>query len=364
LAQCFAVEVSEYAANADTDKCPTFQYEKLDRRFSSAVPGANILRGEGANEPGELALRLYLHIGIGKTGTSAIQRTLDQNYHCLLSQGVLYPLSGREGQAAHHWLAPFGAPELGPTEEALYDALDAELDASPASVAILSSEQFCYCTPGVVEGVARRFDKHDVKIIFFVRRQTELVPSAFIQKVRSGEAAAGDIEGYYEQALADRSFFFNDRLDPWTRYFGRRSVIVRLYDPLFMQNGDSVSDFLHAIGLAGLTAGDGPVRENAGIGGQFLPLIEAFDMLAGESAARDAFLQSLSLASQEVPAAPIIDDSFASRIVQDHRADNEQFARNYLSRDRARAFLSPPASRQSALDGAIERARLGRARAR
>ena len=39
--------------------------------------------------------RFFLHIGLMKTGTTALQRTLAQNYDELMRDGVLYPKTAR-----------------------------------------------------------------------------------------------------------------------------------------------------------------------------------------------------------------------------------------------------------------------------
>jgi len=286
-------------------------------------------------------LRVYFHIGIGKTGTTSLQRALDENFDRLLSRNVLYPRAGRQGQAAHHWLAILNTARPGPDQRALFDALDAELADTPATAAILSSEAFCYCRASYIEWLAQRFSAHDVRIVFYVRRQSELVASSFVEKVRMRAWPPTDFAGYYAFERDIGAWRYTRLIRPWEKHFGRGALMVRVYDRSLMREGDSVGDFLHLLGLAGLV--DSSPRSNAAIADQLLPLVGAYDEIVGkDGAARRDFLDALARASADLAAEPIVDAEFARRIDDDHRADNEEFARRYLRRDQARALLSAP----------------------
>ena len=40
-------------------------------------------------------MRVILHIGSNKTGTTALQKTFSKNYDALYGAGILYPVAGR-----------------------------------------------------------------------------------------------------------------------------------------------------------------------------------------------------------------------------------------------------------------------------
>jgi len=48
---------------------------------------------------------VYLHIGMGKAGTSALQHFFKMNSAKLLKHGILYPATDAENNVAHHQFA-------------------------------------------------------------------------------------------------------------------------------------------------------------------------------------------------------------------------------------------------------------------
>lgn len=48
---------------------------------------------------------IYLHIGMSKTGTTSLQRTLAENTNILNKANILYPNSMRPNTLSHHQLA-------------------------------------------------------------------------------------------------------------------------------------------------------------------------------------------------------------------------------------------------------------------
>lgn len=69
---------------------------------------------------------IYLHIGIGKTGTSSIQKFLYLNRDKLLDDNTLYPLSGIQNYA-HFKLAELGQESFSEETLSLYNDLLEEI---------------------------------------------------------------------------------------------------------------------------------------------------------------------------------------------------------------------------------------------
>lgn len=142
--------------------------------------------------------RLILHIGMHKTGSSAIQRFLSLNRYPLRLFGVYYPRSfGADGrrQPKHNALftaisheADKGAPHpvLGPSAALVADVA-ARIERAPCRVAILSAEGFSGERPVFARALAPLAARFDVRVIVFLRRPDLWVESFYRQMVMSRE---------------------------------------------------------------------------------------------------------------------------------------------------------------------------------
>ena len=124
---------------------------------------------------------IYLHIGIGKTGTSAIQKTLFENRESLLNNDIYIPLVGlANNNIGHHELAPFEDDVPNTNTIDLYNKLLREIELTSQSKILISSENFCYCKLNFIEFVQQKFNQFNVKIILFLREQVKLVESTYL----------------------------------------------------------------------------------------------------------------------------------------------------------------------------------------
>ena len=91
-------------------------------------------------------MRVWIHIGTHKTGSTSIQAFLRAHSSSLRAAGILVPQAGTlHGESGHHGIAwgLCGDPRFRPERGTLDDLL-AELSASDARSAVLSSEDFEY----------------------------------------------------------------------------------------------------------------------------------------------------------------------------------------------------------------------------
>lgn len=191
---------------------------------------------------------ILLHIGSTKTGTSSLQQYCKLNAENLASQGVSYPIAGRNvgSKIAHHNLCyekqkgrvanGVFHPEGGVWSEAL-----AEIEDSSASVGVISSEAFMNCRPHQVQSFARVLDGRYVRVIAYVRRQDLWLQSAWNQKARFGRSGF-DFWDFYESVSKRGGGDYHRTLKPWAEAFGVRRIFVRNFDAL--PPGGIVPDFL------------------------------------------------------------------------------------------------------------------------
>jgi hypothetical protein len=207
-------------------------------------------------EPGQR--RVLLHVGLHKTGTTALQLFLSKFARHLQAQGVVYPKSGRPQASleAHHNVAwQLAGDRRYRSSAGTLDEVASEISSFPGD-AILSSEDF-----ETILGTPVRFlpllnhpllKEHAFTIAFWVRDQASYLESLFFQMLnhRMAEEAAR----FCESALAHGEIRYED----WTFHTDYQSIYARLLElpahiavrPYPWLEGDStVVDFLTFAGL-------------------------------------------------------------------------------------------------------------------
>ena len=216
------------------------------------------------------AKKLYLHIGLHKTGTSAIQHALFHAREALAAKGVLYPKSVAWLDHSHHsLLLPFWRKEA---FDEPFEQLSAEINASPCSTVLISSELF----PNIYTQ-GDRFTRlwqmvstlaEEIEVILYVRRQDRLAASVFKQWCKSDDV---------KLAVSPADFISDDlRINMniekycvvWSELPGVTALHMRSYDH---ERKNLVSGFLDILGLPrDIVSGLENVRANPTMDGEQL----------------------------------------------------------------------------------------------
>ncbi len=198
---------------------------------------------------------VYLHIGMHKTGTTAIQNFFALNREVLKEKGVLYP----GDLVTHHeigWEVRRTSVIDNLTGENSWTRkiLD-EISRSGLPVAVLSSETFVEIrtiAPRLKQAIDRILgDSAEIKILFYCRRQDHSLQSAYQQKIQpwAKNPLTIPISEFIRDTRSLQEWDYYEKLEPWRTAFGRDAIIVRVYEKEQFYQQDLIRDFLHVIGL-------------------------------------------------------------------------------------------------------------------
>jgi hypothetical protein len=212
--------------------------------------------------------RAVIHIGAIKTGSTTIQRALAGHRADLLAAGVAYAQA--PGAENHLALAVHAVPDAvrdlwqhvamdGDTDAfraRLEAALASEIAALPPAVrTVIFSNEHCQAKIERREEVERLralLAPHfaEFRIVLYIRRQDQLVVSAYNEHLKDGGADRDVFARLREEWLS--SLDYAARLALWAEVFGRESVTVRLFSREDFVGGDLLTDFCTAAGIAPL----------------------------------------------------------------------------------------------------------------
>lgn len=138
-------------------------------------------------------MKVYIHIGAHKTGTTSIQAFLREHASDFAAAGIYVPTVGTldDPKSGHHnvgW-GLRGDPRFDPAKGSLHDLLR-ELQHARSDSAVISSEDFEYLVdrPADLIRMEKEFRAagHSVRYIIFVRRPLTYAPSLYVELLQHG----------------------------------------------------------------------------------------------------------------------------------------------------------------------------------
>lgn len=219
-------------------------------------------RGRQTAELSGQKMRVYLHIGYPKTGSSAIQSHVHSNLDWFQRRGFYIPRAGYASGLGHCFLVNPGSQPFTPMgsiraldSNSQFDRLAKELAAQTEQgydKALVSWEGFALMSQQTITEMATVLGDHEIFLLAYVRDQVSLYQSSSIQLLESLRSPPADRffrEGYIRNDDLAR-FDFHATLSMWQRCFGASlTPHVRIYDRQRLLNGNVVIDFLQWLGL-------------------------------------------------------------------------------------------------------------------
>ena len=285
-------------------------------------------------------MRIWIHIGLQKTGTTALQQWCAQNAAQLREQGLLY-LQLREGLPACGPLTQAlleDRPELG----AMIETLKAQISRhGTCRAALLSNEGFSQESPTLLRPLIEAFCGHEIGFIVTLRRQDRLAEALYKQVVKFNGASAAPAQFLHSRHL--RVLDYAQLLQNWQAAYPK----ARLMPLLYQEGGqDSIAQMLEALGYGAIVP-----PESAAFRRNITPaaeLIAAYNQVPRASAKALRRANQKLMARFEAQAAghdDIFDRATALELLQRFEASNLWVLQHYFPE---RATLFAPIEREEA----------------
>ncbi len=216
-------------------------------------------------------MQILLHIGQGKTGTTAIQSFLTHNRHRLLDEGVLFPVPRIAGLpveiGSHNPVADAltGVDRYpGLTDKQYFDQFFQEARKTAAKLMILSAEHFFGGLPRLydvdspeqyTELYTNKITRlksflagNEIRILIYLRPQVEYLASTIGQVIKNQLLVRNERARYLDDQqlfeIERRGLRYTERLDIWKNIIEPTSFRVVPYVRSKLAGGSSITDFL------------------------------------------------------------------------------------------------------------------------
>lgn len=242
-------------------------------------------------------MKLALHIGTPKTGTTSCQRWFAENRDRLCTQGVIYPRTPGEINHRHltlyaqnsdklnenfHRLGIHTAQDHDNFRHRLRTDLEAEIQQNPQAHQWVMSNEHLYSQIRTIEMIARLKDFLDpyfdqISIYAHLRPQVDLLVSNASQRARMGQEVS--IQTLTRPGVSDTSAYFNYNmtLKRWVHVFG----LDRVHLVPFRQHPDITVYLTEQLNIAraGMPL---PIRVNESLGWRSMALVNGLGVQAAD----------------------------------------------------------------------------------
>lgn len=173
-------------------------------------------------------MKIVIHAGRHKTGTTHLQRFFGMNATRLLNEfGILYPESGRNPYFNFHHEFFESLLKNGDNKSAMIKLFWREVKEAKPEIVLFSSE---YLSRDTIQDeelkiIKESFLPYGVEIIFYLRRQDHFLCSRYSERVKQNRLAFPDNIWSFNAELDYLKF-----LDRYASIFGVRNIIVKSYD--------------------------------------------------------------------------------------------------------------------------------------
>ncbi|MBM75825.1 MAG: hypothetical protein CMK59_10530 [Proteobacteria bacterium] len=280
--------------------------------------------------------KIYLHIGMSKTGTTYIQQVFEKNRSLLKEQGLIFPpITMRSGgfSAGHTDLLSLKS-QLGGKD--LLNWVSDELEASQGAENVLFSSEYLVAKPEQLKRLRLLFEGHCVQVILYLRRQDEWLDSIYKEHTEGRHSFnTMKAEDFVEkQQILELNY--EKLLEPIVQIFGETNILLRVYEKEQFQDG-LLGDFAELVGIDHglLSIEDVPSNPSAAI--EDVELMRIINKIPYSGKANyDSFaMQVMQLLYESSNAKrKAMSPDLRCKVMERYQKNNQNVARKYLKRDK------------------------------
>ena len=294
--------------------------------------------------------RLTLHIGIHRTGTTALQRALSAARPALAAQDVHYAFD----TINHNFLAEGIQQGEAHKKRMVQQLIEEGLDSGKGHVVVSAENLAGLRDPWPLWDLQKHFD---VQVLAYLRRQDRWLESWYNQAIRwpwNADIAGLDPEAFYGRVRRFHWLDYRALHRRWSEVFGANSIQFRNFEHA---RGDLLADFCAATGLPEGILGEPPTGVNASASPLMTEALRHLNLMGRSNAERvrlvAAVRQAFAASDWEGPS-HAFSAAQRRRLLQRQRRSNDWVARevfdqatplfdgDWPGRNRSRPDLSLP----------------------
>lgn len=203
-------------------------------------------------------IKVFLHLGLSKTGTTAIQECLWKHRYKLKKLGIIYPeqfvdISIGFGQhiipLSLQGRYAIGRERLLKRLESFFKELQLE---SEGSTVLFSSEEMLFIKPEIMANILLQFNLR-VFIIIYLRRQDLWFESLYKEVIKNYRSERKYKVEFFRNFIRESPHLviadYSNLIDTWQRAFPDGKIIPRIYDRSVFPESNVILDFLSIVGI-------------------------------------------------------------------------------------------------------------------
>lgn len=285
--------------------------------------------------------KLLLHIGTPKTGTTAVQRFLFDNYDALLVNGILYPKSVTHNETVHYpinWA-------IEERDDEVREKLIKEIHQTNPRFVIISSEMFT--TPRFHSNLALAktvaffkscgFKMNEAKVVVYLRRQDLFCESIYNEMVKNHSWTR-----HIQDTSAFLDYFY--LLKMWSQFIKKNKIVVRVYEKGQLKN-DLFEDFFDAVNLPFEPDYRKPEEDpNPKLSAEMLEFMRLTNSIRMNPVEREQFKKELTPIAEQIfstrdkRSVKNLADNERMNVLSMYQKVNEAVAKEFMGREDGRLF--------------------------